>query len=482
MPYKPLSLSELSKRETSVKNLTSAMKTASYSYSYLGLNEIKAGIPFTYGSELLEQFIGRTGIEPLPSPSFYNQQVNQIGKIRVEELTRYKANEILKDIRTVSNDYQTYPYSSLFKHNHYAPNLNSTTWKGVSQLLMQSDEYVMARGLFQNRLVNHINTFGGTLFDSYYTDDPTRQKNGYPNIDQWISQRWMTQEGRQGNFFGDNGPAFTAGQLKYDLYADGDANTEDRDLGLFFGDTELGIGYIKGLSYYDVGNGSLFYTANVEFYWFDGFNFDVKDRLNPIDFVRESFDLQQHGWGTPFTTSIRIDDTISGYMPRSQNKFWGESNTIIQPKSGIENSRRSDIFTGTNENDGLIGRSGNDRLVGGKGDDILSGGKGEDTFVLTNQGYDQIIDFNGFEGDILEVSASAFGGGLTPGFFLKADQIRSEVGATQATTLAHRFIYNIGNGSLWFDRDGIGNQFIPIPVAGLGNQALISSYNIKVIS
>jgi Ca2+-binding RTX toxin-like protein len=97
---------------------------------------------------------------------------------------------------------------------------------------------------------------------------------------------------------------------------------------------------------------------------------------------------------------------------------------------------------------------GNNILDGGDGIDKLFGGAGNDTFILSNTSAsaDNIGDF-GVGTDQLQISASAFGGGLVAGVVLTANQIR--VGAfTAADNAAQRFIFNTANGDLFFDADG----------------------------
>jgi Ca2+-binding RTX toxin-like protein len=64
-----------------------------------------------------------------------------------------------------------------------------------------------------------------------------------------------------------------------------------------------------------------------------------------------------------------------------------------------------DTLTGTAANDVLIGGTGNDTLDGGGGTDRLSGGAGADIFVARNlDGTTTVIDFDGGEGDRLDVT------------------------------------------------------------------------------
>jgi Ca2+-binding RTX toxin-like protein len=74
-------------------------------------------------------------------------------------------------------------------------------------------------------------------------------------------------------------------------------------------------------------------------------------------------------------------------------------------------SLANDLFGGGG-NDVLRGEGGNDVLRGGSGNDQLTGGTGADTFVFeaTANGLDTIVDFNRFEGDILDLSEIITGG------------------------------------------------------------------------
>jgi hypothetical protein len=66
----------------------------------------------------------------------------------------------------------------------------------------------------------------------------------------------------------------------------------------------------------------------------------------------------------------------------------------------------ADNLTGTEGNDVIFAGLGNDTLTGGGGDDRLSGGAGADQFVVTNTaGTVTILDFDGGEGDQIDLSA-----------------------------------------------------------------------------
>jgi Ca2+-binding RTX toxin-like protein len=66
----------------------------------------------------------------------------------------------------------------------------------------------------------------------------------------------------------------------------------------------------------------------------------------------------------------------------------------------------NDTLTGTVANDVFFAGTGADTLDGGGGTDRLSGGAGADTFVARNlDGTTTVIDFNGGEGDRLDITA-----------------------------------------------------------------------------
>ena len=82
--------------------------------------------------------------------------------------------------------------------------------------------------------------------------------------------------------------------------------------------------------------------------------------------------------------------------------------------SRIEGRSGNDTVRGYDGNDTLMGGAGNDYISGGRGKDVLygsggndvmAGGDGADTFVFTtNMQYDRIADFDGSEGDVLDLS------------------------------------------------------------------------------
>jgi Ca2+-binding RTX toxin-like protein len=126
------------------------------------------------------------------------------------------------------------------------------------------------------------------------------------------------------------------------------------------------------------------------------------------------------------------------------------ANRIYGSKGG------GDTISGGAGADILYGYEGNDRLAGGDGIDTVYGGAGNDVFILTKltTDRDNVRDFVASD-DQLEISASLFGGGLAAGSLTAGQFLSNTTGA--ATASANRFIYNTGNGALYFDPDGNAN-------------------------
>lgn len=147
----------------------------------------------------------------------------------------------------------------------------------------------------------------------------------------------------------------------------------------------------------------------------------------------------------------------------------------------ITGSAFDDSLVGGAVNDTLVGGDGKDTLVGGAGTDSLVGGAGADNFVFNSpsEGFDWILGFNSSQGDVINVSATGFAGGLTAGP-LGTAQFRSGAGINTAANAAQRFIYNTSNGSLWFDVDGVGGA-ASVRIANLLGTPTFTASNIVVI-
>ena len=144
-----------------------------------------------------------------------------------------------------------------------------------------------------------------------------------------------------------------------------------------------------------------------------------------------------------------------------------------------------DTLTGGAGIDILSGGSGDDLLIGGADADILTGGTEDDSFRFNNanQGIDNIIDF-GNGNDSISVSRSGFGGGIRGRGLLNLGpldpiQFNSGIGAT-ADNSSHRFIYDEGDGTLYFDIDGLGGAQ-QVPFATFATTPTLTANDIMVV-
>jgi Ca2+-binding RTX toxin-like protein len=183
------------------------------------------------------------------------------------------------------------------------------------------------------------------------------------------------------------------------------------------------------------------------------FNFD----LGPADLEN----LILKGTSAINGTGNSLNNTITGNS--ANNKLNGNAG--------------NDTLNGGAGNDTLNGGTGNDVFAGGTNNDILTGGIGSDRFTFNSrsEGIDRITDFSVID-DTIVVSAAGFGGGLVAGAAIAANKFLL---GTAATTSSQRFIYDKGNGSLFFDQDGIG-AIAKIQIATLNTGLSLSNADIFV--
>ena len=194
-----------------------------------------------------------------------------------------------------------------------------------------------------------------------------------------------------------------------------------------------------------------------------------------VAYTRESTNTRTLSLGNVPSATYRVQR----FNPRTGtytelNDYTGNGSVTLTPPDGQDwifvVSRRgagssslrevdSSSLIGTDAIDELVGDATDNTLVGNFGSDVLTGGGGADTFAYNSHRdrADSITDFGG--DDILQISASGFGGGLVAGVDL-ADGTVSETGvfvsgSTPIGTSAN-FLYD--GGTLSFDLDGVGPQ------------------------
>ena len=130
----------------------------------------------------------------------------------------------------------------------------------------------------------------------------------------------------------------------------------------------------------------------------------------------------------------------------------------------------ANYFVGGGGADTLDGRAGSDALTGGFGADALTGGAGSDSFVYNSAAEgaatEIISDLTNRTGenDMIRVSASGFGGGLTAGLYLTAAQFVAYSGAFTDTANL-RFYFDTSTNLLSYDADGSGAEYARTPIA-----------------
>ena len=161
----------------------------------------------------------------------------------------------------------------------------------------------------------------------------------------------------------------------------------------------------------------------------------------------------------------------------------GDDHLIVDYSSGANllfGGDGNDSLSASNAsgNNTFIGGNGNDILTGGNGNDSLIGGSGTDTFAFNryNEGVDRLYDFNA-SNELIQVSATGFGGGLSIGSLQKT---QFTIG-TSANTSSQRFIYDDSTGGLYFDLDGSASGFTQVKFAQLSTGLSLTNKNFVLV-
>jgi VCBS repeat-containing protein len=133
--------------------------------------------------------------------------------------------------------------------------------------------------------------------------------------------------------------------------------------------------------------------------------------------------------------------------------------TNTAPAATLNGTSGNDIIVAVNGNEALNGNGGNDILIGNSGTHSLSGGSGDDIFAfqaVPDQGAtpaNAITDFdNVSDHDMVAISATAFGAGLTAGQDTSPGGIFDSTG--DAEFFGSLFHYDTSNQILYFSSDG----------------------------
>jgi Ca2+-binding RTX toxin-like protein len=176
--------------------------------------------------------------------------------------------------------------------------------------------------------------------------------------------------------------------------------------------------------------------------------FDVFQSFGPLMEIRKvSYDASD------FAELINDGDAVAlrDHVLRGNDKVVGSVGGDV-----VTGGRGNDKLDGGDGFDSVSGGDGRDVVNGGRGGDLLNGGAGRDKFVLNTKvtgsfGWDVIEDFTGGQ-DQVRLDDAIFKALREPG---ELDPDRFVVGP-DATTTAHRVVYDSVNGAVWYDKDGSG--------------------------
>ncbi|MBD1910428.1 putative Ig domain-containing protein [Leptolyngbya sp. FACHB-8] len=175
-------------------------------------------------------------------------------------------------------------------------------------------------------------------------------------------------------------------------------------------------------------------------------------------------------------------------------------------ENAIQGLGDNDALFGWSANDALYGGAGHDSLDGGSGNDILIGGQGQDRLrggtgadnLMGGAGRDRLAggsDQDSFHIDVPLGGASDFITDFHPGedrlLISRTDfHLNHPLGSlareyfavgTRALRASDRFIYNPGNGGLFFDADGTGSV-AQVEIVRLLNRPTLNASSILVMA
>lgn len=284
-------------------------------------------------------------------------------------------------------------------------------------------------------------------------------EGGSVDLSGWRLENWSRAD--RCTFYGSSAADTMIGSQGYDWMNVGSGDTADgmggNDVIMSFGSTTVNGGAGSDIIYDFLGHN----TIN------GGRDNDELRISTPSKFAPGmEIDMRQGG---------ALLDIGNGGTYRSIEAFFG---TLTRNSDTLTGGIGKDTCDGNGGDDQLYGRAGfddldgangNDFIEGGTGIDVLKGGGGADTFYFADefQDADKIRDFDGSEGDRIQLSGAGFG--ITGP--LSATDFQTSLDNV-AQTPGTRLIFETDTATLWFDVDGDGFE-LPIAIARLQRSAVL---------
>lgn len=161
-----------------------------------------------------------------------------------------------------------------------------------------------------------------------------------------------------------------------------------------------------------------------------------------------------------------------------------ELQNVIEKAMKLNGGNKADTLVGGEGKDTIKGNAGNDYINGALGNDRLTGGNGADKFVFNTKlssknNVDIITDFK-MKQDKIVLDSTIFSQFDTS--TLNKNEFYMASGAVKGKTEDHRIIYNLKDGSLYYDADGSGsNSAVKIAVIGVTDHAKIAVSDFLII-
>jgi Ca2+-binding RTX toxin-like protein len=191
--------------------------------------------------------------------------------------------------------------------------------------------------------------------------------------------------------------------------------------------------------------------------------------------------------GTSVTLNGDLGDTFTVTSAITNSSGAGHTS---QSAPSVATTYDNLTLNGNGGDDYLIGGNGDDTLSGGSGHNVMTGGNGADHFLFGNLLFgDHILDFSGTaggQGDVIDLLASAFGGGS--GAIANADLVQVGTGLDLTATSgpaavnmgSSHFAYQQSTGQLFYDSDG-GSAANRVLVAVFDNHATVQATDIHKV-